>query len=770
MLKKSVRSIHSTSKVALLTMITCSLLLPQSYVFATSETAPRVETLTTSSTSKVAFSKEKAVAKVKNLFPILKNAETSNITLGSNNNYPGSADQKMWDIQWRYKSENTELSFSSQVDATTGNLISAYIYYPLGEIDSYYPPKLTRDQAKIEAKKFAVNALSLKSVHEIQDQNVDYSDNRQALFGPLQYSFYFTLDKNRIPSQAEMINLTMSANGQILQFNKPTESLTYPSPTPKITEIQANKQFKENLEIDLNYIPIYRNNKISDWILAYRPFENTHFPIDAMTGKKISYEGTDIPPSAMTYAEVPQTKDRFKPLNQKDQLSSEEAATIVQKIAKIPTGYVLQNKHLIPNYANPAQQLWNLVWIKDGGSPEFQMQYYADVDAFTGEITQFRYNNYAANGSNSDISIPKGLAKLTSKTAQQYAIDLVNRLYPNATDELKMLTYDKGWEYQADSKQYRYEFQRFYKGFPVSDGKVFINFDIYGRLQTYSANHLTGLEQIKETPAIQLTKEEALEAYRNQYKMKLQYSKFGGYYTDSKLIKPHLRLTYTPVHIDISKSNQVLDAVTGKWIAMFDGYRALNNMITPTDLIGHAAEKELTTLIDYGIIAPDSDGKVNPDVIITTGDWLTMIVKSITPYVEGYYGGMESDSVAGITPENPIYSVVRFAVEREWIKNDTTFQPDKKLTRDELATQLSSIVNYNKIALYLHKDPSVIQFSDAEAINNKGAVAIAIKLGLLEGANGKFNPQQTITNAQAASIIMKLVELQGKVDQAIGQQ
>ena len=64
---------------------------------------------------------------------------------------------------------------------------------------------------------------------------------------------------------------------------------------------------------------------------------------------------------------------------------------------------------------------------------------------------------------------------------------------------------------------------------------------------------------------------------------------------------------------------------------------------------------------------------------------------------------------------------------------------------------------------------SVNQFSDSSSISNKGAVALVVKLGLLKDENGKFNPQQNVTKALAASVIMKLVELQGKIDQPIAQ-
>lgn len=92
-----------------------------------------------------------------------------------------------------------------------------------------------------------------------------------------------------------------------------------------------------------------------------------------------------------------------------------------------------------------------------------------------------------------------------------------------------------------------------------------------------------------------------------------------------------------------------------------------------------------------------------------------------------------------------------------------------KLTREQLAVHLANFLKYNKLTAYLDKDVTVSQFSDSSAINNKGAVALVVKLGLLKDDNGKFNPQQNVTKALAASVIMKLVELQGKTDQIIGQ-
>ncbi|MNJ68925.1 Endo-1,4-beta-xylanase A precursor [compost metagenome] len=73
------------------------------------------------------------------------------------------------------------------------------------------------------------------------------------------------------------------------------------------------------------------------------------------------------------------------------------------------------------------------------------------------------------------------------------------------------------------------------------------------------------------------------------------------------------------------------------------------------------------------------------------------------------------------------------------------------------------------MSVFLKQDASLNQFSDASSIQNPGAVALCVKLGLLQGQNGKFNPQGTVTRAEVATILMNLVKLQGQTDQAIGQ-
>ena len=55
-------------------------------------------------------------------------------------------------------------------------------------------------------------------------------------------------------------------------------------------------------------------------------------------------------------------------------------------------------------------------------------------------------------------------------------------------------------------------------------------------------------------------------------------------------------------------------------------------------------------------------------------------------------------------------------------------------------------------------------FTDAKAINNTEAVEVMAALGILEGSNGAFNPQGTLTRGAAAKIIAYMVEGTAKAD------
>lgn len=782
----STHLIHQTAKTVLITSVAIALLFPQGLVGAaesitvtnkTSAQAPAAtEVITTSSEAdpaKVKFTQEQAVAKLKELFPSLKDATASNIQLGSNQSYPPPVNQMIWNIQWQVQEGNTSHGFSSEVDAINGDIINTYLSFSQQNNESYYPPKVTQAQALEIARTFTAKAASSVKSSDLQlEENAGYNYSTNSLFGPVQYSFYFNILKNGISSSSDRIIVAIDGNGKVMQFSKYSQGLEYPSAQPKISLEQAEKTFAEQFDVGLYYLPVYKNGKINNWMLGWRPLEQSLYPIDAITGKRIDYQDKEMSSTSVVYSEVAKSKNVFQPRSSNTELSAKEAAQLVEKVAYIPADRKLISQNLRNDYYDKDRKIWMLYWGASGANGYmggFPEQSSAEVDAKTGEILQFQIQSYGYMGTKKEEAAPAGGKKLSQTEAKAKAVSLINSLYPNASEKLKLVEYGGNSNVNADGSGYSYPFIRYHQGIPVSDSTVTVSIDLYGRLQSYMGNRMTGIDAITQSPDATITKKEALDSYITKYQTKLKYTQFGGYNINNSYVDPKVKLVYETASVEPNGLYQVLDAVSGKWMTIYDYSGQQGTQIPATDIKGHSAEQQLSELIKYNVLTPEADGKVNPDQEISVGDWLTYMAKASSPYYSNYYSDNERKTVAGVKPENPYYDAVSFAVDRNWISNDENLQIESKLTKEQLAVQLSSLLKYNKLTAYLDEDVSVSQFSDSSSISNKGAVALVVKLGLLEGDNGKFNPQQTVTKALAASVIMKLVDLQGKTDQIIGQ-
>ncbi|MEK4196583.1 YcdB/YcdC domain-containing protein [Paenibacillus sp. FSL L8-0323] len=782
--------VHQTAKTVLITSVALALLLPPGLAAAdsisvssntsvtqvsTQSAAPATTTNSEADPTKVKFTQEQAIAKLKELFPSLKDATVNNVQLGSNQSYPAPANQMIWHIQWQVQEGNMGYGFSSEVDAINGDIINTYLSFSQEKNESYYPPKVSQTQALEIAKTFVAKAASSVKSSELQlNENVGYSYFSESLFGPVQYGYNFSILKNGIPSGSDSINIVVDGNGNVTQFSKSSQGLEYPSAQPKITLEQAQKQFAEQFDVGLFYIPIYKNGKPNNWILGWRPIDQSLYPIDALTGKRIDYEGKESVSTSVVYSEVAKSKDVFQARSSSTELSAKEAAQLVEKVAYIPADRKLISQTLRNDYQDSDRKIWQLYWGSNGNDryigAGFPEQSSAEIDAKIGEVLQYQVQAYGAiQDKKKEEPAPAGGKKLSEAEAKVKALSIINSLYPQASQKLKLVEYGDNSSLTSDGSGYGYQFIRYHQGIPVSGSTITVSLDLYGRLTSYMGNRISSIDEITLSPDATISKKEALESYKPKYQTKLKYTQVGGYNTYRNYVAPKVKLVYDTTFDESNGLNQVLDAVTGKWIAVYDYLGQQDAQLSATDIKGHTAERELSELVNHHVITPDADGKVNPDQEITVGDWLTYLAKASSPNFTNYYNNNERKTVAGVKPENSYYDAVIFAADRKWINKDESLQVESKLTREQLAVHLANFLKYNKLTAYLDKDVTVSQFSDSSAINNKGAVALVVKLGLLKDDNGKFNPQQNVTKALAASVIMKLVELQGKTDQIIGQ-
>jgi len=385
----------------------------------------------------------------------------------------------------------------------------------------------------------------------------------------------------------------------------------------------------------------------------------------------------------------------------------------------------------------------------------------AEVDAKTGQI--YSYNRYRYDRtSTAEVKNP-----ISQQAAQDLAFKTVSKLVPNASEEWKLTSVDKMGK-DTKTLNYQFSFQRYVGDIRVMGDSLNLTIEANGQIQGFSVNSEGVLSKLPTDVKPAITEEQARAQYLKEIDLKLKYGYYGGYLSaNNEITKPFIKLIYYPTHKQqaLGGMQVPLDAKSGEWR---DIMPEMNRKDIPpvTDAAGHSAEAALKELVKYRVLVPDKDGKVYPDRQITLGEWYQLVAASVSPSYEQVYGRSTMDPYAGLQPDHPYYQAIQVLIGQNWIPYDpdSPLQLDRKLTRDELASSLTRILNYEKLSKAFILPTDVQGISDADAVTNKGAALIALKLGLLPAVDGKFLPNREVTRAEAAEVLVRMSKLAGRSD------
>lgn len=192
------------------------------------------------------------------------------------------------------------------------------------------------------------------------------------------------------------------------------------------------------------------------------------------------------------------------------------------------------------------------------------------------------------------------------------------------------------------------------------------------------------------------------------------------------------------------------------------------------DINGHWAESSINFVIENGYFKGMTKNEFKPDISMSramlvtvlwrlTGETLktTKVVNGVTktfPKYVNMFWDMEDD--AWYT------DCVSWANENKIISgySKREFRPDEAITREQLSTILYNYLkNYKVIRGFesLKVNASVV-FADDALISDwaREKVSIIQQIGLMEGRNdGTFDPQATVTRAEIAVVIERLLEI-----------
>ncbi|WP_442604407.1 YcdB/YcdC domain-containing protein [Paenibacillus sp. KN14-4R] len=775
------RTLRTLSKAMFTTVIGVSLLAPSAALAAEHTSGSQTVTAVSPNASadsktanskpkytedKAKISKEQAVSLTRKLFPKLKDAEAQSVQFGINNQYP-RPDMNVWTIDWQLKTTNNgSHGFNSTIAADTGDLLSMYVpYMEEDRNQTYYPPKVTKDQAREIAKSFIVQASPSLSAKDLVEGESPFYAYDTALFGPVNYSFQYDVLVNGVAVKNGGINVNIDGDGNVMRFFRQALVSEYPSSTPKVTLEQATKYAKEHQSAELQYILDRRTSGVPTSYLGYVPVMT---PIDAQTGHFVE-NGMGYEILSRNYKNVPATEHTYTGKSDKADLTAEQAAKLVEDAFGIPKEKKLLRQSFQADWGNINGKLWQLNWgdEEQGRGFGFDNQINAAVQAQMGYVSNYFNNQYSPNnlGSKQGSTLPA----ISREEAEKRVIILLNQVYPNASKELKQVVIPETTSKNTPTN-YQFNFQRFYKGIPISGDTVNVNMDLQGNISNYFVTRNELNEKYLDNLKPKITMEQALEKIWKNTKLELQFLPSGGYYEGNPQESAAMNLAYSQ-SLKENPNTTIIDAVEGTWKKQWYGMPdASRSSVKPVDVTGHWAQKELETLVQYKVLSTDDAGKVNPNQVITSGDWWTMMMKAISPQYLNYGGSNEvKQPFADVDEKSPYYDAVRFGVQFKWLKADASkkLEADQELTREAFATNLIKVAKYSKLTTELATKIPSLPYSDASQIANKGDVWLAVQLGLLKTKDGKFNPKDKVTKADAAVAIMNLVYLQGKLDQSV---
>lgn len=176
-----------------------------------------------------------------------------------------------------------------------------------------------------------------------------------------------------------------------------------------------------------------------------------------------------------------------------------------------------------------------------------------------------------------------------------------------------------------------------------------------------------------------------------------------------------------------------------------------------TDIDGHWGKKHILNAYHQKLFSGYTETLFAPDLPLTRGMFVTVLAR-YAGYDKTKYQGTSFEDVS----ENLYYSApIQWAVENGIVKGltETKFGPDEKISRQDMATILYRYTIAEE--LRLPEKIEVVSFNDQNMISSyaKNAVRELCKAQIFNGnANNTFQPLNSATRAEAATVFCKLVD------------
>lgn len=208
----------------------------------------------------------------------------------------------------------------------------------------------------------------------------------------------------------------------------------------------------------------------------------------------------------------------------------------------------------------------------------------------------------------------------------------------------------------------------------------------------------------------------------------------------------------------VDSSGNVTALSAGKAVICAEAYGGVSDEITVTvtgELLPFADlqpgawyYREVRSAVEAGMFSGVSDDRFAPNASMTRA-----MVVQVLYNMQKEHGEMQEISFTDVNEGDWYYDAVAWAVSEGVVTgvSETSFAPDKPLTRQDLAVILW---RYNDSP---GSEETLEDFSDMQKISDyaKDAMVWAVEEGLMQGESGRLMPQKTATRVQTAVIMQR---------------
>ncbi len=194
----------------------------------------------------------------------------------------------------------------------------------------------------------------------------------------------------------------------------------------------------------------------------------------------------------------------------------------------------------------------------------------------------------------------------------------------------------------------------------------------------------------------------------------------------------------------------VFDWAKAKRVKTKDKEVIIKVLDVPTN---HWSSKAVSYVMKQGYFHGDGKGHFMPNQKITKAQFVTVLGNIFKVDKTKYM----TNNFADVKKTDYYYSFANWAKQKKLYHGygDKLFQPNKVVSREEMAYMLEKYITMANIKLTVHAQPS---FADFAKISDwaKPSVNKISKLGVVKGMSGKFQPKGCITRAQVAQVIYNI--------------